>query len=810
MNRRRLLLDAPALLFLLLLLATLGQGWPSSERVGLPLPWKIRAAATLAIPLVLLLWAMLSRACFKTWPSVKSLAERPVATFLFFIVLTLLAKWPYLPLPYFWDAMGYVVSGAWETLESDFPLVLGPVFDSGHPPLFYLLLAGAWKLFGATQPVAHLFNLAWGALALYGTYLLGRRLYGAAVGFSAALLLFFAPLFYAQIGTLHFEPSLAALTVLGVYFVLTRRLVAWWACAAAMVLIKEPSVVLIPAVALSVLIVEWRQGGANGTVRRAPAADANVGTARRAPARAVGQAVLYALPALVLPLWLAYHYMITEQRYGAGWLLTPPGVPKEVKLYGPQLYAPLLCIFKEQYRWTLSLCTAGAAFLWWDRNRQEGRGRAALFGWLRTDSAGLPLILAVGFVGYAIPTGLVFFSPRYLLPLLPLFFVPAAAGLHAFLGGRAPLGIALVLLLLGGAAQHPPEREDDLGGSLRYTSYLRAHRVAGHYLAEHDADARILANYPLDREYSSPIYGFVPKALTLVSPTEAANPAAWDYWAFTEDSAYNDADFPGWPQLQERYPMAARFVDNVTRPRLPEPEVRIYASPHGTLRNFVDLAVLSDGTVVRTTRGGSVLVEGRRLTGLPRLTAGVVDTAWNAAGTGVWLLLADGSVVAWGQATAQGGLVEPASGVVRALAAWPDGEGYAVLDRTGAVQGFGSAREVHYPGEADRGEAYDLFISPEGAVYVLYGSGYIARFGAPDGPGVDFGQDTARVFAPSPTGSGWYILDSYGGVHTTPDVPVETVRKPNYYNPESGAADLTFGPGGKGYLMDHHGAIYPF
>ncbi|MBE7560965.1 glycosyltransferase family 39 protein [bacterium] len=378
MRPARLALDGLLLLVSLLLAATVGQGWPSPDAVGLPLTWKVHFLAIVALLAVLTFWTAIAAASSRI---PDGIAESTPAAWTVLALFILIAKAPYTQLPYFWDAMGYVASGAWETYNDDFPLILSPLFDSGHPPLFYLLLALVWKVFAPTPAVSHLFNLGWGILAAWGTYTLGRRLYGPLAGFWAALLLTLSPLFYTQIGTLHFEPSLAALTVWAVYFALAGRVIPYLFCATAMVLIKEPSVVLVPAV---VVAVWWRER--------------QKATPLHSRRQAAALPVLYALPLVPLAVWLIYH------RVETGWFLTPPGVPKEARLFLPQVYGPLLCVFKEQFRWLPSLA-CGVFIASWLRRRPTPLGE-----WLRSDAVGLPLIFLIALAGYWLPTATVFLA----------------------------------------------------------------------------------------------------------------------------------------------------------------------------------------------------------------------------------------------------------------------------------------------------------------------------------------------------------------------------------------------------------------
>src|SRR5215468_307049 len=110
-------------------------------------------------------------------------AEAMTAALVAFGALALLVA-P-LSTPYWWDAGAvYAPGGKW-LLDHGFdarPQIFPDDLSRGHVPLYYLLLAGAFRLAGPGPWAGHAlaFGFAW--VAAVATYALGRELYGRAAG----------------------------------------------------------------------------------------------------------------------------------------------------------------------------------------------------------------------------------------------------------------------------------------------------------------------------------------------------------------------------------------------------------------------------------------------------------------------------------------------------------------------------------------------------------------------------------------------------------------------------------------------------
>jgi 4-amino-4-deoxy-L-arabinose transferase-like glycosyltransferase len=225
-------------------------------------------------------------------------AEMLVAALAAFGVLALLVA-P-LSTPYWWDAGAVYAPGAKWLLDHGFdarPGVFPDDLSRGHPPLFFLLLAGAFRLGGPGPVAGHALAFAFGWAAMVLTYALGREIFsGHAAGTIAAMLLASAPLFLTMSSEALPEAPLTALTAAAFYAFARQRLAACAALGTLLVLVKETGVACPVAIALT-LAVE---------------------AARAKKLREEAPRIALALaPAGVLAAFFLY------QRAAAGWFVTP-------------------------------------------------------------------------------------------------------------------------------------------------------------------------------------------------------------------------------------------------------------------------------------------------------------------------------------------------------------------------------------------------------------------------------------------------------------------------------------------------------
>jgi hypothetical protein len=260
---------------------------------------------------------------------------------------------------------------------------------------------------------------------------------------------------------------------------------------------------------------------------------------------------------------------------------------------------------------------------------------------------------------------------------------------------------------------------------------------------------------------------------------------------------------PAWPEWRA----------NADRTGIADPETLPRTSCGPISRHLVGYRLVTgDGAVLE--RGDLPLCGGLNTSVLP---ASVVSMASTPDGRGYWLLLADGSVYAFGNATWygdlrgsawRGGPVPPGAPVV-GMAATSDGKGYFILAGDGSVYAFGDAKyHGSRGGQWTCGAVVGMAVDPatggywlvtsRGAVYGEdarnYGSAskhplaspIVAIAAAPDGTGYWLAAQDGKVYsygtashasavhghlgspvigiAASPSGNGYWLATASGAI----------------------------------------------
>ena len=402
--------------------------------------------------------------------------------------LVLAAKLPTISTPYFWDEVAWI-GQVHRAMQSPLWHVLPGVADRGafgsRPFGMFLPMAALFKV---TGPSIWLTRLVMAGVAVVGvcfTCRLGALLYGEAAGIIAALLLAFSPMYFAQAGMFLADLPVAAFGVASVYWACRRAYGRYLFCAVILVLLKETAMAIVVAVSLFVLLREWRRG----------------------PQRALREAVPWALPLLII----AVYYSVQKVCSGSFFVAEFARFTiLDVRRAPDQVRSVTRWLFVEQLHWLLAVLIAVDLII-----HPAARRRPEL----------LLFSLIVVYSGYSF--SMIYFLPRYLLPVLPYLCVAAAGALVSLFPRPAwhvPIAAALVVLLatrLAGS-EVPGTREWDLG----YLDAVRAAAVTAARLEHSHADDRIVTTWPLTEYLRHPELGYVSRPLQVLSIGDSRAPDA--------------------------------------------------------------------------------------------------------------------------------------------------------------------------------------------------------------------------------------------------------------------------------------------
>jgi len=154
--------------------------------------------------------------------------------------------------------------------------------------------------------------------------------------------------------------------------------------------------------------------------------------------------------------------------------------------------------------------------------------------------------------------------PRYLLPVLPLFYLVAVVLVMRLPRFPARLILAATAACFVWAWFINPPYPFPFEDNLAYADFIRLHQQAAHYLEAQPGQPRILTAWPATNELAEPYLGYVQRPLRVVpvqgfAPDEFtdAPPESFDllflYSRKWEPPGNWVARFPGWLRMQGRY-----------------------------------------------------------------------------------------------------------------------------------------------------------------------------------------------------------------------------------------------------------------
>jgi 4-amino-4-deoxy-L-arabinose transferase-like glycosyltransferase len=394
--------------------------------------------------------------------------------FLLFTVPLIAMHGSLLTLPYFWDEHGQFIPTALDLLRSG-SWVAHSTLPNIHPPGVEAYLVLWYKIFGYSIAITRIAMLLVAGLGLLLLFLLSIELSRGAPGFAAfypVAFLGLSPLFYTQSMMAQLDAPAMTLTLLSVLlFVKDRYRLSALACVA-LVLTKETGSVT-PAVLFLVLIWQrrWRD------------------------------AVSFLGAPVALGIWLFVLHSATGYwmgnpgfaHYNVGYSLQPVHVLVTI---GRRIYY----LFFAEFRWVgvAAILLAGKR-LW--AFRSSAWATIAL-----VCAANLAIVTLLG--GAALE--------RYLLPVLPFFYIVVAIALVLLPRWQRIVGSTLLLAGLVINIFWNPPYPFPFENNYAMVDFVELQQAAAVYLEDHLSGARIATAWPYTSALENRDFGYVRQPLQVV------------------------------------------------------------------------------------------------------------------------------------------------------------------------------------------------------------------------------------------------------------------------------------------------------
>lgn len=400
--------------------------------------------------------------------------------FWIFILLFLL-KIPILNIPFHWDALYYVIpSGFWYV---DHPLLSVSEPDFGHPPLFFWILGLNYRIFGDTLIVPHLINLVFSFIGVYFTYILGSFLYSKRVGFIAAVLLFFSPMYFTQSGILNIDIALTSLTIAVLYFALKNNMKLYLLSAVILLLLKEAGIFLI--IALFPYFIFKKVG--------------------------FKKLLLYMSPVVVPVSWLLFYKIQTKSIFYPQHIFWLTTWIKNPMLFFNKFIGYINLLFISNYKFLIAFIVLAYVIFSFYKKRVKLKD-------ITSKGYFTMMLLMVIYI--------LFFSLydqsllRHILPTFPIFFIFGSQSVNYFFKKYSyiVLVIFIVLFMVNWTGNRSVPCGCELETNLEYLDLINTHKQACSFIEENYPNAVVLTAWPGVVELTFPAAGYVDKPINAVIP----------------------------------------------------------------------------------------------------------------------------------------------------------------------------------------------------------------------------------------------------------------------------------------------------
>lgn len=434
----------------------------------------------------------------------ESFVGSRVCMFMSFLIIVFLTKYPTLDFPFlgddakfwnipkaFWVAQHGFYPIPWKGLPRELdidhphhPWMDKEIRGADHPPLNYELLAVLYAIFGCSHRAFHGAFLFLGALTLYFTYLLGKKMFDSNTGLFAALMLFFSPLFFAQIPELNDDVPTMLFSVITAYAYITGSLCGYLVAGTCLTLSKESGLIVILVILIHAAMKEngWRM------------------LIHRKVKKLICERRLYVyvIPLIIFLGWMIWHFC------EKGWALyIARHYPANLCEYLNDLRHVAHFVFLSQGRF---LFIPGFIFLLAaSRARLSKTQRQTI--WLL---AGFVTAFTAFYASFD-----VFYHMRYYLVLFPFFYVVGALSIRLLFKkwALAASSVLAICVIFSSYWHLNPEMEE---ANICYHDVLMVKRAVSDYLQDRFPGRRIWVEefYYLDLAY--PYVGYVKESLNVL------------------------------------------------------------------------------------------------------------------------------------------------------------------------------------------------------------------------------------------------------------------------------------------------------
>jgi len=403
-----------------------------------------------------------------------------IHTFLAFvaIVVFVIFKFPHLSLPYYWDegwVYGPAVMHMYEAGISMSPDIISEYYTRGHPLLFHVLTASWMKLFGASIFSAHCFALFVSVSVLVSIFVICTKYISPKAGLISLLLAVVQPIFLAQSALVLPEMMLALFVLLSLFFYVNNQKAYYWLAAACAIMTKESAIIIFCTLGLYEGI-------------------AFIKSAEKNFLSLIYKGFFAVSPIIV---WLLF---LVWQKQVNGWYFFPEHtgyISFDIASIWNKLerYFAYLYLFQGRNMTSVAAIIALVFFIIRKQYKSAGKTNELL------------IVFTLFSLLFLIFSSLNFYSDRYLLCLIPLLAISAAALLVGFYKRFIYL---VVIALVTSGLYNSLYKKTNADHNLGYVETVHAYQQTVDYLvSEKLKDKHFYAYFLMKENLVNPYTGYV-------------------------------------------------------------------------------------------------------------------------------------------------------------------------------------------------------------------------------------------------------------------------------------------------------------